>query len=592
MHSLSHIRIKNFKSCHDIDLILSDFTPLVGYNNGGKSNILEAIRWLLRATALSEKDFHDPLQPVEISGQVDGITDQILENLIPQHRDRITPFCQNGILRIRRVQPGPDVPVRNIRLEIRNPDIEDEQAENAWAVNPNGIDAAIKTIFPEPIEISAMQDSIEDVCKSKSTTTIGKLISEIMAPIEQQHGAALHAALEGIRAKFEAEGEERAKELNDFDQRANENLKELFPGIQVRIHVPSPEIKELFKNGTIKIIEDGFDKCRDVQALGHGAQRSIQMALIRYLADIKAHGNQNPTRTLLLIDEPELYLHPQAVEYVRSALKSLAEKEYQVIFATHSPLMISADDIGTTVIVWKNNHNKSYSRKRLSDAIKEVIDDAPSQLQTLFELSNSSQILFSDKVIITEGRTEQRLLPEIYHLINHQTLSTNKTALVSPGGAGNTIKCMKILAAMGIPAKAIVDLDFVFKNAVGGHLLPDNDLDVIACRDIFKALSRDHDFHLSDDGFPQKGGSLHPAAAFALFAKQPESSQHIESLHQKMLAHNIWLWEKGAIEEYLGIEGKNEKAWAHYKIRLRQDGCQATLSDFNGMVEMLDWLQS
>lgn len=592
MHSLSHIKIKNFKSCHDIDLILSDFTPLVGYNNGGKSNILEAIKWLLRATALSEKDFYDPLQPVEISGKVDGITDQILENLIPQHRERITPFCKNGTLRIRRIQPSPDVPVRNIRLEIRNPDAEDDHAENAWAVNPNGIDVAIKAIFPEPIEISAMQDSVEDVCKSKSTTTIGKLISEIMAPIEKQHGAALHAAFEGIRSKFEAEGEERAQELNDFDHHANQNLKELFPGIKVRIHVPAPEIKELFKNGTIKIVEDGFDKCRDVQALGHGAQRSIQMALIRYLADIKTHGNQNPTRTLLLIDEPELYLHPQAVEYVRLALKSLSEKEYQVIFATHSPLMISAEDIGTTVIVRKNNHNQSYSRKRLSDAINEVVKDAPSQLQTLFELSNSSQILFSDKVIIAEGRTEQRLLPEIYHLISHRTLSANRTALVSPGGAGNTIKCLNILAAMAIPAKAIVDLDFVFKNAVNGGLLPANDPDIVACRDIFNALSHDHDFHLSGDGYPQKGGSIYPAQAFALFASQSEALPYIQNLHRKMIPHNIWLWKKGAVEEYLGIEGKNEKSWAIYKISLHQNGCQATLSDFDGMAEMLNWLDT
>ena len=218
-------------------------------------------------------------------------------------------------------------------------------------------------------------------------------------------------------------------------------------------------VKEIFKSGTIKIVEDGVDICRDVQALGHGAQRSIQMALIRYLADIKAQDNQHPTRTLLLIDEPELYLHPQAIEHVRLALKSLSKGGYQIIFATHSPLMISSDDIGTTLIVRKNNVNQSYSRKRLSDAINEVVADAPSQTQTLFELSNSSQILFSNKVVVAEGRTEQRLLPEIYRLINDTTLNAHKTALVSPGGTGNTVKCMSILSAMEIPVKAIVDKD-------------------------------------------------------------------------------------------------------------------------------------
>jgi len=539
MHGLSKIKIENYKSCREIDLMLSDFTPLVGYNNGGKSNILESIKWLLKSSVLTNGDFFDQTQPVVVSGNIVGITDEILENLIPKHRNRIEPFLLNGCLRIRRRQPAPGGTAKNISLEIRNPEIEDEQAENAWDINPTGIDSAIKAIFPEPIEIGAMENATEDVGKSKAGTTIGKLIAEIMAPIEQQHGAALNEALEGIRNRLEAEGAERAQELNDFDQQANDKLRDLFPGLQVRLHVPAPEIKELFKSGTIKIVEDGVDICRDVQAIGHGAQRSIQMALVRYLADIKAGNNQNPTRTLLLIDEPELYLHPQAIEHVRLALKALSGEGYQVIFTTHSPLMISPNDIGTTLIVRKNENNQSYSKKRLSDAISEVIADVPSQTQTLFELSNSSQILFSNKVVVAEGRTEQRLLPEIYHLIHNTTLSADKTALVSPGGAGNTSKCLNILAAMEIPAKAVVDLDYAFRGAVSSNLLQEDDEDIVACRDLFANLAENHHFHLAEDGFPRKGGEISPSAAFVLIAAEPAAEAHIGNLHDKLLNYNI-----------------------------------------------------
>ena len=591
MHGLSEIKIENYKSCREIDLVLSDFTPLVGYNNGGKSNILESIKWLLKSSVLKNGDFYDTAQPIVIAGKIIGITEEILENLIPKHRNRIEPYLIDGCLRIRRKQPNPGGTAKNISLEIRNPIIEDEQADNAWDINPTGIDSAIKAIFPEPIEIGAMENATEDVGKSKAGTTIGKLISEIMAPIEQQHGAAINEALEGIRNRLEAEGAGRAQELNDFDQQANEKLQDLFPGLQIRLHVPAPEIKELFKNGTIKIIEDGVGICRDVQALGHGAQRSIQMALVRYLADIKSQDNQNPTRTLLLIDEPELYLHPQAIEHVRLALKALSGEGYQVIFTTHSPLMISTNEIGATLIVRKNENNQSYSKKRLTDAINEVVADAPSQTQTLFELSNSSQILFSNKVVVAEGRTEQRLLPEIYHLIHDTTLSADKTALVSPGGTGNTFKCLNILAAMEIPAKAIVDLDYAFRGAVSSNLLPNDDEDIVACRDLFAAMTQNHDFHLADDGFPQRGGEISPSAAFVLLANQLEAEEHIENLHEKLNNHNIWLWKKGAIEEYLGIEGKKEKVWAAYKVRLHQDGCEATLNDFDGTKALIDWIK-
>ena len=157
MHGLSKIKIQNYKSCRDIDLVLSDFTPLVGYNNGGKSNILEAIKWLLKSSVLAKEDFFDPSQPVIVSGEIIGITEEILNNIIEKHRKRIEPYLQNDCLRIRRKQPSPGGTAKNISLEIRNPEIEDEEDDKAWDVNPTGIDTAIKAIFPEPIEIGAME---------------------------------------------------------------------------------------------------------------------------------------------------------------------------------------------------------------------------------------------------------------------------------------------------------------------------------------------------------------------------------------------------------------------------------------------------
>ena len=44
-HILTEINISNFKSISSESFELTEFTPLVGYNNAGKSNILEAIKW-------------------------------------------------------------------------------------------------------------------------------------------------------------------------------------------------------------------------------------------------------------------------------------------------------------------------------------------------------------------------------------------------------------------------------------------------------------------------------------------------------------------------------------------------------------------
>ncbi|HAT9838153.1 AAA family ATPase [Legionella pneumophila] len=44
---ISNIKIKNFKSIEDLDISLPQISALVGSNNAGKSNILEAIRRVL-----------------------------------------------------------------------------------------------------------------------------------------------------------------------------------------------------------------------------------------------------------------------------------------------------------------------------------------------------------------------------------------------------------------------------------------------------------------------------------------------------------------------------------------------------------------
>src|SRR5690606_40148561 len=91
-HILSEITIRNFKSIRNETFELSAFTPLVGYNNAGKSNMLEAIKWLLRRTALADSSFYDTTQPVEIEGVITGITTEILDQLPENQRTAIQPF--------------------------------------------------------------------------------------------------------------------------------------------------------------------------------------------------------------------------------------------------------------------------------------------------------------------------------------------------------------------------------------------------------------------------------------------------------------------------------------------------------------------
>jgi len=589
MHYLSEITIRNYRSFISENFPLSQFTGLVGYNNVGKSNLLFAIKWLLRPAALSLTDFNDEKKSIEIDGVVEGIDNELLNQLDDNHRKRIEKYCKEGVFIFRRIQPEPNCSKSDIKLKVWNPN-NGNSDEESWVVNPTGIPNAINALFPEPIEIGAMEDATEDVSKSKTSTTIGKLIAEIIEPIEKNYGADLKNSLDGLRKKLEASGTERPTELKQFDEKANSNIKEFFPGINIQLHVPAPEIKEIFKAGTIKVFENDTDQGKDVSTLGHGAQRSIQMALIRYLAEIKSTIKEN-TRTLLLIDEPELFLHPQAVEYVRLALKKLAKNEYQIVFSTHSPQMIDYDDIGTSLMIRKDVERGTHALTRLNDAIEKIIDERSSQLRTLFEFSNSSQLLFCEQVIITEGKTEQRLLPEVYHLINDKTLNASKIGLISVSGSGNIANSLKIIEAMGIPAYGIVDLDFAFRDAINSRLIDKDNEDIKACKELLQQLPGKYHFNLGDDGLPTSTGGEPPCKGFNILATDiPESKPHIENLHNKLLEHNIWLWKKGTFDDHIGIESKNETAWSNFAIKMKEEK-ESCIGDIDEIKRCFDCIE-
>ena len=47
-HRIQSLNIKNYRSIKELDIELQNFTPVVGQNNVGKSNILNAIHWFIK----------------------------------------------------------------------------------------------------------------------------------------------------------------------------------------------------------------------------------------------------------------------------------------------------------------------------------------------------------------------------------------------------------------------------------------------------------------------------------------------------------------------------------------------------------------
>lgn len=585
-HLLENVIISNFKSVEKVEISLQSYNVMVGYNNAGKSNILKAVSWLFKKSTLGPECFNDTTIPVSVEGIITGVDESIISRLAQNQATAMQPYIKGCKLIIRRIQNTPNT---SSKLQVFYENTDDESSE--WRESPTGIEAGISLLFPEPIFINAMEDAAEDSSKYKTSTTIGKLLSTIFNNIQSEHNETITQAFSSFQNLFCASGTNRIQELVSFDDDVSGVISTFFPGLRIKAQIPEIEFKEILKSATISTFEDGDTIGKEISILGHGAQRAIQMGLIRYLADQKRSQCTTVNNTLLLVEEPELYMHPQAIDNVRDVMKSLADAGFQVLISTHSPRLVTKDDVRSTLLVTKPN-NATTIRKTLFEAVSEVEKNAPTQLDLLFQLSNSSNILFSDKVLLIEGETEYWILEKLFEKVIGKPLSYYKTSIVKLRGCGDIKKTMEVLRVMDIPCKALADLDFAFNIGRKQNLISDSNPDFLECKKAMQSLADDSQNQVSLDGsgWPKKNEFHTAEEMYELLGNIESAKSFINNIHNHYKSHNIWVWKHGAIDIYLGLKSKQCEQWQSLLEDIESEPLEKRLVNQEEVMECMRWL--
>jgi len=104
---------------------------------------------------------------------------------------------------------------------------------------------------------------------------------------------------------------------------------------------------------------------------------------------------------LLIIDEPELHLHPQMQNSFTEFINEISEKlNLQVILATHSPLMVNEDNIFNVY-----RFTKKWTGTEIINPSLEISADE-SDLVHMLKFENVSKIFFVNKIILVEWETD------------------------------------------------------------------------------------------------------------------------------------------------------------------------------------------
>lgn len=188
---------------------------------------------------------------------------------------------------------------------------------------------------------------------------------------------------------------------------------------------------------------------------GSGLQRAFLWSAIEALADsgkMKTGRNallKDEDPKILLVEEPESFLHPPAIRSAREALYKIAELEnWQVMITTHSPIFIDVSKPHTTIIRVEKTKNatKTFSTEKANFA-----DDERERLQMIRNCHPTiNEFFFADSIILVEGDTEQAVLSQI---------KKENTAILNCRGKANIPMFEKILNHFGMSYIVIHDLD-------------------------------------------------------------------------------------------------------------------------------------
>ncbi|MBP0116270.1 AAA family ATPase [Bradyrhizobium vignae] len=184
-----------------------------------------------------------------------------------------------------------------------------------------------------------------------------------------------------------------------------------------------------------------------------GSASSGERELLTYLFAIFA---LNVRDALILVDEPELHLHPKWQTVLLSLFETLSDStKNQFVLATHSPTFVSPQSIQYV--------SRVYSHHQASKIIGLDATSLPNRkhLFNLVNSQNNERIFFADAVILVEGMSDRIFFEAVLKAIRYSDRVRSIIEVVSVGGKGLFAAYQALLAACQIKHFVVADFDYL-----------------------------------------------------------------------------------------------------------------------------------
>ena len=158
------------------------------------------------------------------------------------------------------------------------------------------------------------------------------------------------------------------------------------------------------------------------------------------------------TGLLLLVEEPELYLRPQAQRYLYRVLRDFSIAGNQVIYSTHSPAFLNVARLDELVFV-----ERVPSTGTRAVQPEPVSADEDFRVMTEFDAARS-ELFLARAAVLVEGLTEKLVLPFVFSALGSD-VDREAISIIECGGKPNIPLFARICEAIGIPFVVVHDSD-------------------------------------------------------------------------------------------------------------------------------------
>ena len=349
-------------------------------------------------------------------------------------------------------------------------------SEPDWIANPGGggnWKSNANSIVPKAIFIRAVHEATDETA-AKDASTYGRLINLIVERqlAQRPEMTTLQNALNSVLQLFRPNAEhpeQQAEEIRQLQERINAGLGQIIGG-QALIRTEPPELRSLVMPSTSLVIRDTAANIEThIAHQGHGLQRTLVMTLLQLLAESQDAAGGDPLTgrsTVLIVEEPELYLHPQMERLMRDVLYRLAGgPRMQVACCTHSPIFIDiAQSYKSIVRIMKQPNGNATAMQIVREIFPNAVDAAAKeQIQTVARFHPTiNELFFARNVVLFEEFSAIAALErwgDLSGLFVRHARVRRETTLVDCNGKANLPAFQKMLNAFSIPYRVVHDLD-------------------------------------------------------------------------------------------------------------------------------------